>query len=160
MAERGALLVVAGPGAGKTRVLVEMIAHRIGVLGVAPQHCLAVTFTRRAAAELRERLDARIGASAAHVTVTTFHGLGLIIVREQAGRLGLRTPPRVADEETRLSVFRQVLGGNASRAEIQRLYLPAKRAHPAADLPPGDDEVRQRYTAALASAAWLTSMSS
>lgn len=84
-AERGPLLVVAGPGAGKTRVLVEMIAHRISVLGVLPQRCLAVTFTRRAAAELRERLDARIGAAAVQVTVTTFHGLGLIIIRDRLG---------------------------------------------------------------------------
>jgi DNA helicase II / ATP-dependent DNA helicase PcrA len=84
-AERGSLLVVAGPGAGKTRVLVDMIAHRISVLGVPPQRCLAVTFTRRATAELRERLHARLGAAAADVTVTTFHGLGLLILRDQLG---------------------------------------------------------------------------
>jgi DNA helicase II / ATP-dependent DNA helicase PcrA len=84
-AERGPLLVVAGPGAGKTRVLVDMIAHRIGVLGVPPRRCLAVTFTRRATAELRERLDARLGGAAAGVTVTTFHGLGLLILRDQLG---------------------------------------------------------------------------
>jgi DNA helicase-2/ATP-dependent DNA helicase PcrA len=147
--ERGALLVVAGPGAGKTRVLVDMIGHRISVLGVPPQRCLAVTFTRRAAAELRERLDARIGAAAARVTVTTFHGLGLIIVREQAGRLGLGAAPRVADEETRLAVLRQALGGDIARADVQRLYPSASRAQPAVGTSPDDDRTRQRYTAAL-----------
>jgi DNA helicase II / ATP-dependent DNA helicase PcrA len=84
-AERGPLLVIAGPGAGKTRVLVEMIAHRIAALGVAPECCLAITFTRRAAAELRERLEAQVGDAAARVTVATFHSLGLAILREQLG---------------------------------------------------------------------------
>jgi superfamily I DNA/RNA helicase len=84
-AERGPLLVIAGPGAGKTRVLVEMIAHRIADLGVAPECCLAITFTRRAANELRERLAARVGEAASLVMVATFHSLGLAILREQLG---------------------------------------------------------------------------
>jgi uncharacterized protein (TIGR00375 family) len=78
----GPLLVVAGPGAGKTRVLTHAIAHRIAN-GLPPERCLAVTFTRRARDELRERLAALLGAeTAALVTVATFHGLGLVILRE------------------------------------------------------------------------------
>jgi uncharacterized protein (TIGR00375 family) len=78
----GPLLVVAGPGAGKTRVLTHAIAHRIGN-GLLPQRCLAVTFTRRARDELRERLAALLGAeTAALVTVATFHSLGLLILRD------------------------------------------------------------------------------
>ncbi len=78
----GPLLVVAGPGAGKTRVLTHAIAHRIGH-GLPPERCLAVTFTRRARDELRERLAALLGeAAAAQVTVATFHSLGLLILRE------------------------------------------------------------------------------
>jgi DNA helicase II / ATP-dependent DNA helicase PcrA len=85
-AGRGPLLVVAGPGAGKTRVLTHMIAHRIRELGVPAERCLAVTFTRRAAAELTERLAADLRPDiAGRVTVATFHGLGLIIIREQLG---------------------------------------------------------------------------
>jgi len=85
-AERGPLLVIAGPGAGKTRVLTHMIAHRISAFHVNPGNCLAVTFTRRAASELRERLDLLLGPEvAARVTVATFHGLGLIILRDQLG---------------------------------------------------------------------------
>jgi DNA helicase II / ATP-dependent DNA helicase PcrA len=63
-----------------------MIAHRISALHVKPENCLAVTFTRRAASELRERLDAVLSPDvAARVTVATFHGLGLIILRDQLG---------------------------------------------------------------------------
>ena len=70
------------PGAGKTRVLTHAIAHRIGH-GLPPERCLAVTFTRRARDELRERLAALLGeAAAAQVTVATFHSLGLLILRE------------------------------------------------------------------------------
>ena len=85
-APRGPLLVIAGPGAGKTRVLTHMIAHRVDAFHVKPENCLAVTFTRRAATELRERLDALLGPRvAAQVTVATFHGLGLIITRDRLG---------------------------------------------------------------------------
>jgi superfamily I DNA/RNA helicase len=78
----GPLLVVAGPGAGKTRVLTHAIAHRIGD-GLPPEQCLAVTFTRRARDELRERLAALLGTdTAARVTVATFHSLGLLILRD------------------------------------------------------------------------------
>jgi uncharacterized protein (TIGR00375 family) len=121
-AERGPLLVIAGPGAGKTRVLTHMIAHRIGSLGVAPEHCLAVTFTRRAATELRERLEYLLGPrEAAQVTVATFHGLGLIIAREQGTRLGMDAAPKVADEAARRAVLREVLGDGFSRAAQARI---------------------------------------
>jgi DNA helicase II / ATP-dependent DNA helicase PcrA len=114
----GPLLVVAGPGAGKTRVLTHAIAHRIGA-GLPPECCLAVTFTRRARDELRDRLTALLGAdAAARVTVATFHGLGLLILREQRKLLGLDADPKVADEKTRLEILRSLLspGGATSRS--------------------------------------------
>ena len=94
----GPLLIVAGPGTGKTRTLTHRLAHLIAERGVAPEHCLAVTFSRRAAAEMEERLAALLPEAAGRVTVATFHGLGLTILREQAGAAGLapgfRWPPR------------------------------------------------------------------
>jgi ATP-dependent DNA helicase UvrD/PcrA len=104
--EGGPLLVVAGPGAGKTRVLTHAVAHRIGN-GLPPENCLAVTFTRRARDELRDRLTALLGAdAAARVTVATFHGLGLLILRDQGKLIGLDANLKVADEKAR----REVLG--------------------------------------------------
>jgi superfamily I DNA/RNA helicase len=113
----GPLLVVAGPGAGKTRVLTHAIAHRIGA-GLPPERCLAVTFTRRARDELRDRLAALLGADVAgRVTVATFHGLGLLILREHCKLLGLPADLKVADEKTRLEVLRELLspGGTTPR---------------------------------------------
>ena len=124
----GPLLVVAGPGAGKTRVLTHAIAHRIGN-GLPPEQCLAVTFTRRARDELRDRLTALLGAdAAAGVTVATFHGLGLLILREQCKLLGLDADLKVADEKTRQEVLRQLSSGEATPRtprESLRLRSPA-----------------------------------
>jgi len=112
----GPLLVVAGPGAGKTRVLTHAIARRIGA-GLPPERCLAVTFTRRARDELRDRLAALLGDDAAsRVTVATFHGLGLLILREQCKLLGLPADLTVADEKTRLEVLRTLSGGGSPAA--------------------------------------------
>ena len=150
----GSLLVVAGPGAGKTRVLTHAIAHRVG-RGLPPQRCLAVTFTRRARDELAERIAALVPGAAGQVTVTTFHGLGLLIVREQCKRLGLDPGLKVADEPTRLAVLRQLSASERPAALASRISA-AKRAVAAAAasaLPPDvDDEtaaLASRYDAAL-----------
>jgi uncharacterized protein (TIGR00375 family) len=112
----GPLLIVAGPGTGKTRTLTHLIAHRVRELGVPAEQCLAVTFTRRAAAEMRERLEALVPAAAARVVVTTFHGLGLRIVREQHARLGVAPDARVADDALRLTLLRDALSALSARS--------------------------------------------
>jgi DNA helicase II / ATP-dependent DNA helicase PcrA len=134
----GPLLVVAGPGAGKTRVLTHAIAHRIGQ-GLPPENCLAVTFTRRARDELRDRLTALLGPDAAErVTVATFHGLGLLIVREQSQLIGFDGDPKVAEEKTRNEVLRSLSGGDRPSALGARIAA-AKRVHASLGLP--DDAV-------------------
>ncbi|WP_241245666.1 ATP-dependent helicase [Candidatus Protofrankia datiscae] len=110
----GPLLIVAGPGTGKTRTLVHSIAYRVRECAVPAERCLAVTFTRRAAAELRERLDALIPQQASRVFATTFHGLGLRMVQEQHARLGLGPDVAVADEAVRTQILREALAGTAS----------------------------------------------
>ncbi|MFE9689770.1 UvrD-helicase domain-containing protein [Micromonospora sp. NPDC005806] len=97
----GPLLIVAGPGTGKTRTLTHRIAYLCAELNVFPEQCLAITFTRRAAEELRHRLDGLLGPVAEDVTVGTFHSLGLTILRENAGAVGLPADFRIADDADR-----------------------------------------------------------
>jgi superfamily I DNA/RNA helicase len=110
------LLIVAGPGTGKTRTLTHRIAHLVADRGVDPARCLAITFTRRAAEELEQRLRGLLGDRAERVTVATFHRLGLEIVRERRAALGLGEDLRVADEVERLAVLREVSGASEVRA--------------------------------------------
>jgi uncharacterized protein (TIGR00375 family) len=152
--EGGPLIVVAGPGAGKTRVLTHTIARRVDH-GLPPERCLAVTFTRRARDELRDRLAAQVGDAADRITVATFHGLGLLILREQCKRLGLDAGLKVADEPTRLGVLRQLSAGDKPAALASRISA-SKRAVAAADgspAAPGADDadaaLAARYDAAL-----------
>ncbi|MFC0437951.1 UvrD-helicase domain-containing protein [Kutzneria buriramensis] len=94
----GPLLIIAGPGTGKTRTLTHRIAHLVTERGVPASQCLAITFTRRAAAEMAERLEALVGPQARDLTVATFHSLGVRILREQHARVGLTARFGIADE--------------------------------------------------------------
>ena len=116
----GPLLIIAGPGTGKTRTLTHRIAYQVTELGLPARQFLAITFTRRAAQEMRDRL-AGLGpgpaiASSAGVspadelTVTTFHGLGLRILREHPGVAGLPPQFAVADEPALLRVAAELTG--------------------------------------------------
>ncbi|MFG1607056.1 UvrD-helicase domain-containing protein [Actinoplanes sp. NPDC049265] len=103
----GPLLIVAGPGTGKTRTLTHRIAYLCAELGVFPERCLAITFTRRAAEELRERLDALLGDLGEDITVGTFHSVGLTILKENAKAAGLPAKWRIADDAERAEAREQ-----------------------------------------------------
>lgn len=90
----GPLLILAGAGTGKTKTLVHRIAHLIRTAKVEPQRIVGVTFTNRAADEMRERVEAYIGEDARKVTLCTFHALGLRVLREHGTLVGL--PKRFA----------------------------------------------------------------
>ncbi|GID98547.1 DNA helicase [Amorphoplanes digitatis] len=103
----GPLLIVAGPGTGKTRTLTHRIAYLCAELGVFPERCLAITFTRRAAEEMRHRLDALMGDVAEDITVGTFHSVGLTILKENAKSAGLGANWRIADDAERAAAREQ-----------------------------------------------------
>jgi len=113
----GPLLIVAGPGSGKTRTLTHRIAHLVAERGAAAESCLAITFTRRAAAEMRERLAGLLPTGTPPAAVHTFHSLGLAILREHAAAAGLARGFRVASEAERVALLAETLGLTEPKAE-------------------------------------------
>jgi DNA helicase-2/ATP-dependent DNA helicase PcrA len=114
----GPLMIIAGPGTGKTRTLTYRIAAQVAERGLAPEACLALTFTRRAAREMRDRLKGLVPAQAARLTVTTFHGFGLMILRENAARVGLTPDFGIADEPARLGVAAEIAGSQRGARQL------------------------------------------
>jgi DNA helicase-2/ATP-dependent DNA helicase PcrA len=150
----GPLLIVAGPGSGKTRTLTYRIAHLIAERGVAAENCLAITFTRRAAAEMRERLASLLRGHAEHVPIHTFHSLGLAILREHASAAGLRRSFRVAGEAERVALLAETLDLAPPKAErLLRVISKEKRAQSRADT--GVGEAMAAYGRALATRNWI-----
>ncbi len=113
----GPLLIVAGPGTGKTRTLTHRLAHLVRDCGIAAETCLAITFTRRAAEEMAARLKNLLGEEAGKTQVTTFHGLGLKILQEQAGNCGFKNAVAVAGAEQRQAA---AVAAGAKPAEAER----------------------------------------
>jgi len=91
------LLIVAGAGSGKTRVLTHRIAHQLATGRVRPSEVLAITFTNKAAAEMRERVAALVGGAARAMWVSTFHSACVRILRREAATLGLRASFSIYD---------------------------------------------------------------
>jgi uncharacterized protein (TIGR00375 family) len=148
----GPLLIVAGPGTGKTRTLTHRIAGLVSRGIVPPEQCLALTFSRRAAQEMTERLAELLPGLSPPVPVLTFHALGLLILRENAARAGLPTLFRVAGDEERRQLIAERWGLTDRRArQLVGAISLAKRAGTSTA---GDDEIaadRRRYDELLRS---------
>ncbi len=105
----GPLLVLAGAGSGKTRVITRRIAFLIKERAVKPWRILAVTFTNKAAREMRERLEALLGPDAKGLTVSTFHSAAAMILRREAENLGLSSSFVIYDDGDQMALVRRAI---------------------------------------------------
>src|ERR671926_813978 len=105
----GPLLVIAGAGSGKTRVLIYRVAHLITACGVKPTEILAITFTNKAANEMKERLEDLLGPAARGLWILTFHAACGRILRREAPRLGYRTNFTIYDQADQIRLTRACL---------------------------------------------------
>jgi len=119
----GPLLILAGPGSGKTRVIAHRVAYLIKVCHVSPRRIMAVTFTNKAAREMRERLYRLLGRSVEELTLGTFHALCARILRREGKAIGLDSRFVIYDDEDQLSLIKR---------SLQELGIDPKRYAPKA----------------------------
>ncbi len=138
---RAPLLIIAGPGAGKTRTLVERMSALIDTHGADPAGMLALTFSNRAAREMAERLEARLTPLqlTARPTVATFHKLGHLLIAEHAELLDLATPLSILAEDEAAELFAAVEG---VQSDTELSNQPVMRR--TAKLITGLDDLEQR----------------
>lgn len=117
------LLVVAGAGSGKTRVLTRRIAYLLAERGVAPYEVLAITFTNKAAAEMKERVADLVGERAKSMWVSTFHSACVRMLRQEASRLGYSNSFTIYDSSDSVRLLTVI---------IRELNLDAKQYVPRA----------------------------
>ena len=114
------LLVLAGAGSGKTRVITHKIAWLVDDYGVKPTQIAAITFTNKAAKEMKERVGKLIGARAEGLIVSTFHALGVRILRQEAAKVGLKPGFSILDAADTTALF-QELAGNVDKGRLRAL---------------------------------------
>ncbi|HEX9813440.1 MAG TPA: UvrD-helicase domain-containing protein [Myxococcota bacterium] len=122
-ATEGPLLVLAGAGSGKTRVLTHRIAFLVGTCGIPPENILAVTFTNKAAGEMRERVEKILGISTADLWISTFHSACVRILRRDISHLGYSRGFVIYDDGDTRSAIRDALkrhGLDSSVSEAKR----------------------------------------
>lgn len=121
----GPLLVLAGAGSGKTRVLTHRIAHLVEDLNVAPWQIMAITFTNKAAAEMRERLQSLIGGGARGMWVSTFHSMCVRILRTDCERVGFAKGFTIYDDSDSKRLVDQIM--DELNIDKKRYPIPALR---------------------------------
>ena len=116
------LLVLAGAGSGKTRVITHKIAYLVGELGLAPRHIVAVTFTNKAAREMKQRVNRLLqGKPSKGLIVSTFHSLGLNLLRSEYRRLGYRKGFSILDTQDTETLLRELTHQESHTLELSDL---------------------------------------
>jgi DNA helicase-2/ATP-dependent DNA helicase PcrA len=116
----GPLLILAGPGSGKTRVIAHRIAYLIEHEGIAPWRIVAVTFTNKAAKEMRSRVEAHLGDIAREVSLGTFHSICARILRIEAGRAGIDRAFNIYDDADQIALIKRI---------AEELNVPTRKIH-------------------------------
>src|SRR6188768_3157902 len=118
----GPLLVLAGAGSGKTKVITEKIAHLIATKRREAKHIAAITFTNKAAKEMRERVARRVKGDAGEgLTISTFHALGLRFLQQEGARAGLRRGFSVFDSDDQLGIVKDLSAPGLKNDALYRL---------------------------------------
>src|SRR5213593_1580685 len=146
----GPMLVVAGPGAGKTFCLIARINHLIHTRGLAPERICAVTFTNRAAEEIAVRLTHTLGDRAEAITRSTIHALCLSLLREHAEAAGLRKGFGVADEQYQKVILGRLHVPLEQRGSLLNRFSRHRVQKQDYELTPDDARLYREYTAWLA----------
>lgn len=126
VAEPGPILVVAGAGSGKTRVLTHRIAHLVDEHGATPASVLAITFTNKAAGEMAERVNRALGRSATGMWVMTFHAACARILRAEATRIGFRQSFSIYDSSDQVRLVRSIIEDDLGKDSKR---YPARGVH-------------------------------
>ena len=105
----GPLLVLAGAGSGKTRVLTTRVAYLLEEVGIAPEQILAITFTNKAAKEMKERIIQMLGPIGYQIQISTFHSFGLLILRENYEKLNYAKNFTILDSDDTLTVIKKIM---------------------------------------------------
>jgi len=106
---KGPVLILAGPGSGKTRVITHRVAYLVKHCGISPYHIMAVTFTNKAAQEMRDRLEQLLGQAAEPLTLGTFHAICARILRREGKAIDLDSSFVIYDEDDQLRLTKQAL---------------------------------------------------
>src|SRR3989442_3137561 len=109
LATEGPLVVIAGAGSGKTRVLTYRVAHLLAAAGAKPNEILAITFTNKAATEMRERIERAVGPMVRAIWILTFHAACGRILRREAERLGYRSNFTIYDQADQIRLTKACL---------------------------------------------------
>ncbi len=140
----GPLLVLAGAGSGKTRVITHRIAHLILERGVDPSHIVAVTFTNKAAAEMRERVERLLGEPVFGSWIGTFHSLCVRILRRDGSRIGVESGFNIYDTDDQRALLKRILKSETGEEAAQPPRSFLSRISRAKNAMQSPDELERR----------------